>query len=104
VGVRSDLSLSGLDADIRMLARQSTTTIRLVMTVAGLSEEISGRGSAGLTYSDGTSMVARKSSYECGRTLMVQADKAASDLSRIFVEATKKPDAQIECELIFISQ
>ena len=104
VGVRSNLSLSELDAEIRSLAKQPTTTIRLAMAVAGLSEEIVGRGSTGLTYSDNTSMVARKSTYECGRTLMVQADKAASDLSRAFVKATKKPGAQIDCELSFISQ
>ncbi len=101
VGVGSNLSLSELDTEVRNLAKRPTTTIRLVMAVAGLSEEIVGRGSAGLTYSDNTSMVARRSSYECGRTLMVQADKAASDLSRVFVEATKKPGAQIECELFF---
>jgi hypothetical protein len=104
VAIGSNLSLSELDAEIKSLAKQPTTAIRLVMAVAGLSEEIAGRGSAGLTYSDNTSMVARRSSYECGRTLMVQADKAASDLSRAFVEATKKPGAQIECELFFISR
>ncbi|MFW9793206.1 MAG: DUF371 domain-containing protein [Candidatus Thorarchaeota archaeon] len=104
VGVRADLTLNELDSDIKDLALLETTEIVLRLNVNGLEEKITGTGGSGLTYSDPTSMVARTSSFECGRTLMVNADKAASDLSREFIEKLKDETIVIECELIFSSQ
>ncbi len=104
IGVRTDLTLNELDAEFKQLALLGTTTIVLKMSVDGLEEEVTGTGGSGLTYSDPTSMVARTSSYECGRTLMINADKAASDLSRNFVERLKDSKAVIDCELIFSTQ
>ncbi len=103
VGVCADIALSDLDSEIKRLASKSSTKIILKMSVDGNSEEVSGTGSPGLLYLNSTSMVARKSSYECGRTVMVNADKAASNLSRDFVDRLKKPGAVIECELIYIT-
>ena len=104
IGVRADLTLNGLDAEFKLLALLGTTTIELRMSVDGLVEKVTGTGGSGLIYSDLTSMVARTSSYECGRTLMINADKAASDLSRNFVERLKDSNAVIDCELIFSTQ
>ncbi|MFW9974345.1 MAG: DUF371 domain-containing protein [Candidatus Thorarchaeota archaeon] len=104
VGVCVDIALSDLDSEIKRLASQSSTKIILKMSVDGHIEEVSGTGSSGLVYLDSTSMVARKSSYECGRTVMVNADKAASDLSREFIDKLKEPGAVIDCELIYIKQ
>ena len=39
-----------------------------------------------------TDMVVRKSGYICGRTLAINADKAACDLSRALVEKLKNPE------------
>ncbi len=103
VGVCADIALSDLGSEIKRLASKSSTKITLKMSVEGYSEEVSGTGSPGLQYLDSTSMVARKSSYECGRTVMVNADKAASDLSREFVKRLRRPDAVIDCELVFIT-
>ncbi len=104
IGVRTDLTLNELDTEFKRLALLGTTTIVLKMSVDGLQEEVTGTGGSGLTYSDPTSMVVRTSSYECGRTLMINADKAASDLSRNFVERLKDSNEVIECELIFSTQ
>ena len=104
VGVCSDITLNQLDSKIKKLALLSNTTIVLRMGIDDLSEEITGTGSPGLTYMDSTSMVARTSTFECGRTLMVNADKAASGLNRDFVERLKVNGVVIECELIFITQ
>jgi len=103
VGVCSDITLRELDSKIKELALLSTTKIVLRMSVDGLSEEITGTGSLGLIYTDPTSMVARTSSFECGRTLMVNADKAASDLSREFVDRVSVNGVVIECELIYVT-
>ncbi|MFW9926620.1 MAG: DUF371 domain-containing protein [Candidatus Thorarchaeota archaeon] len=101
VGVRADLTLNELDDEIKRLALLETTTITLRLCIEELVEEVAGNGGSGLTYSDSTSMVARKSSYQCGRTLMINADKAASDLNREFIERLKDDAAEISCELIF---
>ena len=104
VGVCSDVSLNQVDSKIKGLASLSSTKIVLKMSINGLIEEVTGTGSPRLTYTDSTSMVARTSTFECGRTLMVNADKAASDLSRDFIDRLKVNGAVIECELIYIKQ
>jgi hypothetical protein len=102
IGVRSTQTLSVLDPTIKEMARLDTTKIVLVMEVNGIIERISGTGGTGLTYSNPISMVARTSSYQCDRTLMIGADKAASDLSDEFVNCLKSRDALLKCELHFI--
>ncbi|MFX1367447.1 MAG: DUF371 domain-containing protein [Promethearchaeota archaeon] len=104
IGVGANRTLSSLDDELRLLAASKTTQIILKMSVDGLDEEIRGWGSTGLTYSDSISMVVRKSSFECERTLMVNADKAASNLKRSFIQQLKNPEAILECELHFLSE
>jgi hypothetical protein len=104
VGVSSDMTLNQLDLEIKKMASISSTKIILRMSINGLTEEVTGTGSPGLTYTDSTSMVARTSTFECARTLMVNADKAASDLSRDFVDRLKASSVVIECELVYITQ
>ncbi len=104
VGIRSTLTLSELSPEIKELVRFNKTKITLIMKVDDVVESVSGKGGPGLTYSDTTSMVARTSSYQCGRTLMINSDKAASDLSREFVNKLKNRHVTIDCELRFITQ
>ncbi|MFX1264677.1 MAG: DUF371 domain-containing protein, partial [Promethearchaeota archaeon] len=104
VGIRADKTLRSFDSQVKELARSPNTRIVLRLAVEGLVEEIEGRGDPGLTYSDSISMVARKSTFVCGRTLMIHADKAASDLNRSLIERLKQPEATIDCELLFISE
>jgi len=101
IGVNAEMTLNDLDSDIKNLARLETTKIILRMAVGGIVEEVTGTGGSGLTYSDPTSMVARTSSYQCDRTLMINADKAASDLRRDFIEKVKESNPVIDCELVF---
>lgn len=103
VGVSADITLNHLDQRIKRLASSPSTRITLRMCVNGLKEEVIGTGSYGLTYTDSTSMVARTSTYTCGRTLMVNADKAASDLNRDFIDRLKANGALIKCELTFVT-
>jgi len=103
VGISSDLTLEKLDSKIKEMATKSSTKIVLRMSVDGLTEEVTGTGSPGLTYTDPISMVARTSTFECSRTLMVNADKAASDLNRDFVDRVKASNAVIECELVYLT-
>jgi hypothetical protein len=101
IGVNSTMTLNDLDEGLKALAAMATTRIVLRMSAGGLTEVVSGWGSSGLNYSDTRSMVVRTSSFECDRTVMVRADKAASGLGRSFVEQLKSPEAILECELVF---
>jgi len=74
------------------------------MEVAGIREQVTGTGGNDLPYTDSVSMVARTSSFQCGRTLMINADKAASDLSREFVSLLTKVGIEMDCELHFITE
>ncbi len=101
IGVRTTQTLRDLDDEIKTLAKSTRTQIQLTMSVDDLVERVKGRGSPGLTYSDSISMVARTSSYECSRTVMVGADRVASDLDRRFVQKLRDPDIVIKCQLIY---
>ncbi len=98
------MTLQSLDSQVKQIARSSNTRIVLTLDVAGLVEKIEGRGDPKLTYSDLISMVARKSSFVCGRTLMIEANKAASDLNRSLIEKLRQPQTVIDCELLFINE
>jgi len=104
VGVQATQKLSELSSEIRKLVTLETTKIILLMDVEGIEEQVSGTGGNDLTFSDSTSMVARTSSFQCGRTLMINADKAASDLSREFVSLLTEDGVEMNCELHFIPE
>ena len=104
VGVKATQNLANFSSEIREMVTLETTKIVLLMEVDGVREQVSGTGGSGLTYSDSTSMVARTSTFRCGRTLMINADKAASDLSREFVGLLTQEGIEMSCELQFIPE
>lgn len=104
IGVQATQKLSELSPEIRKIVTLETTKIVLLMEIDGITEQVSGTGGNDLNYSDSTSMVARTSSFQCGRTLMINADKAATDLSREFVSLLKENGAEMNCELRFIPE
>lgn len=101
IGVSTNLALADLSPEIKQAAMSEVTIIELEMTVKGFTEIVTGTGAKGLSYSDNTSMVVRTSTYQCGRTLMIQADKAASDLNRSFIEALQDSSSILQCDLTF---
>ncbi|MBD3405818.1 MAG: DUF371 domain-containing protein [Candidatus Lokiarchaeota archaeon] len=102
IGTKANLTLRDLSDEIKQIAKHSDTKIILRMQIGGKSEVIKGSGGNGLTYTNGISMVIRKSNFECDRTLMIKADKASIDLDREFVELAKNPNQIVHCTLEFI--
>jgi hypothetical protein len=82
------------------LVRNNSTRITLTVKAGKRGETIVGRGDNRLTLSHPTDLVARKSNYVCPRTVMVEADKSASDLDRRFVETLRNPHERIMIELV----
>lgn len=89
VAARSSVGFRELPEEIKAAALKGDT-MTVVIEAAGHSERIKGRGSGALTFADEKEMVIRKSGYVCGRTLMINSDKAAVDLDRDLVEELKK--------------
>lgn len=73
--------------------------ITVELNVSGVVERIAGTGSHLLTLTDERDLVVRKSTYVSNRTLMINADRAASDLPREFVQSLNSPSSTIHIRL-----
>lgn len=82
------------------LIKHNSALVRLTIKVGNLVETITGRGDSRLILNHPTDMVARKSDYVCTRTIMVRADKAASDLDRNLIKALRDPSSTVTIEII----
>ncbi len=90
IGVEAEKSISEISEGIKShLKGGGTAKITILLPDYGLEEEIKGVGSERMSFSHSTDIVVRKSSFVCGRTLLIKADKAAIDLNREMVELLK---------------
>ncbi len=95
VAVDASKGARDLSLEFHNLAKNDSTVIKLTLKAGNLSETVTGRGDRRLTLDHPTDLVARKSTYVCSRTIMVEADKSASSLSRDLVGAIRTPHAEI---------
>ena len=94
LAVEADKSVVNLRDAIKQAIR-SGNQIEVVIEAGGLKEIIRGQGHEGLTLSDASDIVIRKSNFICGRTLMIRADKAAVDLRREFVKHLRDAGTEV---------
>ena len=92
VGVRMSKRLPDLSDDFKYLAKKDTSQIEIIMEVGRLKEKVVGRGDNKLGFTDREDIVVRTSRFTCNRTLMVNSDKAAIDISRKIIDLMKHPD------------
>ncbi len=67
--------------------RDPDTTVTATIEAGGHSERVVGRGHPDLTFDSDRSAVCRTSDYVDDRTVMVEAERAATDLDRDLVAA-----------------
>jgi uncharacterized protein len=89
VAVTADKAALDLNCSFKDALRQLNSKIIINIEADGLIEQIIAYGSPKLILTHTTDMVIRKSNYICNRTLAINADKAAKDLPRAFVEKLK---------------
>lgn len=87
LGIGADRSPADFEDQFVEAAQTETATITATFEAAGQIVTIWGRGDPGLTFENEVSMVGRTSDYVDDRTIMVEADAAAIDMDRDFVEA-----------------
>ncbi len=95
LAVCSEKALTDLSNEFKDSIRKPNAKLTVTIEANGTSEQINAHGSPKLLFTHHTDMVLRKSSYIDSRTLGIQADKAARDLSRTIVEKLKNPEQKV---------
>ena len=99
--VGTEMGLKDMPDEAKRLARSEDTAITFRLTVDDHVFEARGHGHPDLEYTDPIDMVARRSGFTCGRTLMIGSDKTSMDISRALVDVLKNPAAVVEIEITF---
>jgi hypothetical protein len=100
VATNASKGAADLSPEFLKLVKNNTARVTLTIKAANRSETVTGRGDRRLVLTHPADLVVRKSDYVCPRTLMVQADKSASDLSREFVEVLRDRSLRITLEVV----
>ncbi len=96
VGVDADKGARDISPQLKdYLLQGGKVDMEFILPQYGLKEHITGYGSNELSFSHLTDMVIRKSSYVCGRTLIVNADKASAHFNREIAELLSDPHTEI---------
>jgi len=90
IGVEADKGALHLSQAFKRIVCSDAARVIILLTCGGVVDVVEARGSSALTLSDPNSIVVRRSSYVDARTVAVQSNKAAVDLSRELVEQLKQ--------------
>jgi hypothetical protein len=85
IGIESDKGLVDLGEGFKELLKLGKRII-ITLECNGKKDSLNAYGDPRLTFKNPNSIVIRKSSFICGRTLCVRADKAAADLDRELIK------------------
>ena len=97
VGVASEKSMKDFSEDFKKAMRRTDVEIKVILSTKNAHDEITGFGHSDLLLNHPTDIVCRKSNYICGRTLMINADKAACDLNSDLINDLKNgEEMQVE--------
>ena len=95
VGVKATRSLSDMPESMKKQIRDTKSKISVIIKINEICEEITGEGSSNLKLCGKNAMIIRKSDYICQRTLMINANKAANNLSRKLIELMQNPETEM---------
>ncbi|MGZ4931240.1 MAG: DUF371 domain-containing protein [Halobacteriota archaeon] len=90
IGIGADRAMHDFSESMKTALRNDGAPVCVTIRVGEMQEIAMGYGSPNLTCSNSQDIVARKSDFTSGRTLMIKADKAAADLDRRLIERLKK--------------
>ena len=101
IAVLADVGLAQLPDEIKEAARDPETNITFTMKTKNHCFQAHGKGHPNLTYTDPIDMVARRSSFTCGRTLMILSDKVARDIPDEMVMELRDQETNITVQLSY---
>ena len=104
ISVGADKGAADLSEDFKILVRRVDADVAITIQADGVAESIRAKGDPRLTFTDPEDIVVRKSTYICGRTVAVKADKAAADLSRKLIKKLTDPNQKVRITLTVETQ
>ncbi|MGQ9530253.1 MAG: DUF371 domain-containing protein [Candidatus Bathycorpusculaceae bacterium] len=96
IAVSANKALRDLNTEFKEHLRRENAKLKLLIEAGEISNSVNASGSTKLILTHPTDIVIRKSNYICNRTLAIQANKAAIDLSRKLVEKLKNPRQKVK--------
>jgi len=99
IAVSANKAIADLSQRFKESLRKENVKITILIEAGEYADTVNAFGSSKLILTHPTDMVVRKSNYICSRTLAIQADKAACDLSRKLVKKLKNPKQKIRITL-----
>ncbi len=90
IATSANRGASDLRQELKELLKREDTRVTLTIRTGNLHDTVHGTGNPRLTFQNPFSMVFRKSTYTCGRTVMIHCDKAAADINRSLVNTLRK--------------
>lgn len=99
IGVSADKGIADLSLEFKESLRKKNAKMTMLIEAGETAEIVNAFGSPRLILAHPTDMVVRKSSHVCSRTLAIQADKAACDLSRKLVEKLRNLKQKVKITL-----
>jgi hypothetical protein len=99
VGVSANKAIKDLNIKLKQNLTKNNAKIKISIEAGEFVENINAFGSSRLILTHPTDLVIRRSSYVCKRTLAIQADKAACNLSRALVNKMENPEQLVKITL-----
>ena len=99
IAVSANKTMTDFSSDFKENLHKEKAKIIILIEAGDAAEVVNAFGSPRLILTHCTDMVVRKSNYICNRTLAIQADKAACDLSRKLAEKLRNPKQKVKITL-----
>jgi hypothetical protein len=99
IAVSANKTMTDFSSEFKENLVKEKAKIMILIEAGDAAEVVNAFGSPRLILTHRTDIVVRKSNYICNRTLAIQADKAACDLSRKLVEKLKNPKQRVKITL-----
>jgi hypothetical protein len=99
IAVSANKALNDLSQKFKENLCKENSKFTMLIEADGICDSVRAFGNPQLILTHLTDMVVRKSTYICSRTLAIQADKTACDLSRKLVEKLKNPRQKVKVTL-----
>jgi len=99
IAVSANKAVADLSLKFKENLRKENAKMTMLIEAGEVVEVVNAFGSPRLILTHPTDIIVRKSGYVCSRTLAIQADKAACDLSRKLVEKLRNPEQKVKITL-----
>ncbi|MDH5481608.1 MAG: DUF371 domain-containing protein [Candidatus Bathyarchaeota archaeon] len=100
IAASADKALVDLSSEFKKSLCKEKAKLTILVEAGGIMEVISAYGDPRMILTHPTDMVVRKSNHICGRTLAIQATKAANDFSRRLVEKLRSSKQKVKITLV----